>query len=69
MEKRKYIVYLETDVTVIARTQNEAERIAKEFVKVETFSPLIKIDEVRRQRVVTSERVYEEEVEQASKTT
>ena len=55
-DTREYIVYLETDVRVRAKSKNEAESIAKEFVKVETYSPLVSIDEHRRQRVVTSEK-------------
>ncbi len=52
---REYIVYLETDCTVRASSRNEAEAIAKRFVKVTTLSPLVSIDEHRRQRVVISE--------------
>jgi hypothetical protein len=59
-EVKKYIVYLETDVTVRANSLNEAERIAKEFIKIESYSPLVEIDEHRRQRVVVSERKIEQ---------
>ena len=69
-ETREWIVYLETDVTVRARTQHEAEKIAREFVRIETYSPLIKVDEHRRgriyQRVITSERKIAEPKEQIS---
>lgn len=53
---RDYIVYLETDVTVRAINPSEAERLAKHFVEVKSLSPLVKIDEVRRQKVIVSER-------------
>jgi hypothetical protein len=54
-ERRDYIVYLETDVTVSARTLREAERLAKLAIKSRSVIPqLVRIDETR---VITSEKI------------
>jgi hypothetical protein len=54
-ERHEYIVYLETDVTITARSLGEAKRLAKELIDATSRNTHIaRIDDTR---IITGEKI------------